>query len=551
MIAAMANHLLQSTLFALAAGLVALALRKNHARSRHGVWLAVSVKFLVPFALLSEIGSRIGMSLLPATPTPAHPATIAPMFFPFPAPGGGNAALPVPTSSHALTTILWIAWAVGCAAVILPWCVRWRRMARLVRSASPLPTHASGLPVRSCEWSVEPAVFGILHPVLLLPAGLAERLPADQLEAILAHELCHVRWRDNLAGVIHMVAQAIFWFYPLLWWLGGRLVEERERACDEEVLRQGSDPEVYAASILKACEVCLETPLPCISGVTGGGLAKRIERIMTGSLGTGLGLGKKLLMAAAGLVAVTAPLLIGLLNAPRSAAQTPETGPPPAFEVASVKPTTVSVNPGRFTAMDVSLKMLIQFAYGVKEFQISGGSAWIGNDHWEIEVKCDGTVTDSHRKLMVQTLLADRFQLKFHRENREISVYALAVGKNGPKLGPPKQEEKKRIFMQPAPQGLKLVGIRTTMQSLVGFLGMLLDRTVLDKTGLAGEYDFEAAWMPDETQAMGMRIVGTQTDRAGPSLAAALQESLGLKLESTKGPVEFLVIDYAEKASGN
>lgn len=209
------------------------------------------------------------------------------------------------------------------------------------------------------------------------------------------------------------------------------------------------------------------------------------------------------------------------------------------------------MNPGRFTAMDVSLKMLIQFAYGVKEFQISGGSAWIGNDHWEIEVKCDGTVTDSHRKLMVQTLLADRFQLKFHRENREISVYALAVGKNGPKLGPPKQEEKKRIFMQPAPQGLKLVGIRTTMQSLVGFLGMLLDRTVLDKTGLAGEYDFEAAWMPDETQAMGMRIVGTQTDRAGPSLAAALQESLGLKLESTKGPVEFLVIDYAEKASGN
>ncbi len=99
-----------------------------------------------------------------------------------------------------------------------------------------------------------------------------ERLTPSQLEAVLAHELCHVRRRDNLTSVIHMIVEAVFWFHPLVWWIGARLVEERELACDEEVLRLGSEPRVYAEGILNVCKLYVESPLRCVSGVTGSNL---------------------------------------------------------------------------------------------------------------------------------------------------------------------------------------------------------------------------------------------------------------------------------------
>ncbi len=124
-------------------------------------------------------------------------------------------------------------------------------------------------------------MVGLLRPILLLPAGIAERLTPPQLEAVLAHELCHVRRRDNLFASIHMIVEAIFWFHPLVWWIGARLVEERERACDEEVLSLGSEPHVYAEAILNVCKLYVESPLVCVSGVTGANLKRRIEAIMT------------------------------------------------------------------------------------------------------------------------------------------------------------------------------------------------------------------------------------------------------------------------------
>ena len=126
----------------------------------------------------------------------------------------------------------------------------------------------------------EPGVYGIFRPILLLPTGIENHLTPQQLKSILDHELCHIRRRDNLATAIHMAVEAIFWFHPLVWWLGARLMEERERACDEEVLRAGNEPQTYAEAILKICELYLESPLPCISGITGSNLRQRIETIM-------------------------------------------------------------------------------------------------------------------------------------------------------------------------------------------------------------------------------------------------------------------------------
>jgi beta-lactamase regulating signal transducer with metallopeptidase domain len=120
----------------------------------------------------------------------------------------------------------------------------------------------------------EPGVFGIFRPVMLLPAGIVERLTPEQLLAILLHEANHMRRRDNLTAFLHMLVEAVFWFHPRVWWIGARLVDERERACDEEVLRLGSEPHTYAEGILNICKLCVESPSACGSGVTGANLKK-------------------------------------------------------------------------------------------------------------------------------------------------------------------------------------------------------------------------------------------------------------------------------------
>jgi bla regulator protein BlaR1 len=168
---------------------------------------------------------------------------------------------------------------------------------------------------------MEPGVFGILNPRLLWPRGITERLDDRQMAAIIAHELSHVRRHDNLVALVHMVVQAVFWFHPLVWWIGARLVDERERACDEDVIRLGSEPEVYAASILKTCQFFIESPLACVSGVTGADLKQRIETIMTGHGADALSAAKRFVLAFAAVVAIAGPLAIGVLNAPRLRAQ--------------------------------------------------------------------------------------------------------------------------------------------------------------------------------------------------------------------------------------
>jgi bla regulator protein BlaR1 len=136
----------------------------------------------------------------------------------------------------------------------------WLRIRAAVRSSVLLEFPAK-IEIRVSPGLLEPGVVGLLRPILLLPAGIVERLTTRQMEAVLAHEFCHVRRRDNLTAAMHMLVEAIFWFHPLVWWIGARLVVERERACDEDVLRLGSEPHVYAEAILNVCKHYLESPL--------------------------------------------------------------------------------------------------------------------------------------------------------------------------------------------------------------------------------------------------------------------------------------------------
>jgi uncharacterized protein (TIGR03435 family) len=318
-----ANHLWQSTLFAAIAGLLTLLLRNNRAHVRFWLWMAASVKFLVPFALLMLVGGLMGRRSV-IVPAPARvPVILEQVNEPFAAapPAMYHLAMPrAPKPGVPVVPMVAALWAIGCAAFVLSWYVRCRRMRAAVRAGSSVPL-AIGIPVLSSPSIFEPGVFGVFHPVLLLPDGIRDRLTPAELHAVLAHELCHVRRRDNLWAVMHMVVEAVFWFHPLVWWLGTRLIDEREQACDEDVLRRGNLAEAYAEGILKVCELYLQSPLECAAGVTGSNLKKRIEAIIADRPRLNLNLARKVGLVFAGFMAIATPVILGLTHASELRAQ--------------------------------------------------------------------------------------------------------------------------------------------------------------------------------------------------------------------------------------
>lgn len=264
---------------------------------------------------------------------------------------------------------------------------------------------------------------------------------------------------------------------------------------------------------------------------------------------------------------------------------------PPSFEVASVKAnhsgdhmvSLMNAPGGRFTAKNVSVKMLIRLAYKVQDFQITGGPGWIDSERYDIEAKPEGSgpatspapPSDDRReaameeqRLRIQALLADRFGLAVHRDTKELPVYALVVAKGGAKLQPAAAaRDSPEPPAAPSPKGPmfkgrgmrmgrgELSGQSAPLSMLAESLSNQIGRTVVDRTGLTGLYDFTLKWTPEESQPQ-MFPGPPPVDRAaspdpGPSIFTAIQEQLGLKLESQKGPVPILIIDRIEKPSEN
>ena len=320
MLAAVINHLWQSTLFALGAGVLTLVLRHHSAGIRFGLWFSASVKFLLPFALLSLLGSRIPHAR-PSPGTNAGGAQVIGMAIdrivaPMPASGPViSAAHPGADSMHVWLGLIGIVWACGVIGVACYWLAGWRRIRRVRLASTPISMDFP-IPVRTTRVMQEPAVAGIVRPVLLLPEGIEDWLSREQLRAILAHERCHIRRHDNLKAALHMVVEALFWFHPLVWWLQTRLVAERERACDEEVLANGNDAHVYAEGIVRVCQNYLDSPLRCAAGVGGGDLAKRIDVILSSPRHVRLSALQVLLLSGMASAAVAGPIVSGHLETP-------------------------------------------------------------------------------------------------------------------------------------------------------------------------------------------------------------------------------------------
>jgi uncharacterized protein (TIGR03435 family) len=327
---AVLRHLWQSTVFAGGVWLLTLMLRGNAARIRYRLWLMASLKFIVPFSLLIMLGTRVASLAHFSHAQPRIATVVEGVAQPW-LQGwmdgtenlAGAGAARSETAKHAdwLPLALPAAWAVGTLLLLGWWLKNWLALRALVRRGEPL-TLADGTRVLLIAENVEPGIVGIARPALVLPRGIAERLSAEQLDAVIAHELSHMRRRDNLTAAVHMAVETLFWFHPLVWWLGSRLVEERERACDEAVLETTRQPVAYAEGILNVCKFYVETPLRCVSGVTGSELKQRIARILSGKAARKLDLRRKALLTAAGAVALAMPLMLGAARSLRGPVQT-------------------------------------------------------------------------------------------------------------------------------------------------------------------------------------------------------------------------------------
>ena len=334
------DHLWQSTLFALGAGLLVLAFRRAPAGVRYGLWFSASVKFLIPFAALSALGrmafgglalqrfvalgnTPAGAALIERAARPLSQFPLIPSLAAQPAPQLSSAALAMPAAAivvHAaphidLSLVLLALWALGGALVLVRWRVQAARVRAAVRSARPLPWQAA-MPVLAAPTLLEPGLVGLWRPVLVVPGSLPERLTQPEIAALVAHETCHLRRRDNLTASVHMLVEALVWFHPLAWWIGARMIEERERACDEAVVRAGHDRAAYARSLIEVCRFYLQTPLLCVAGASGSHLKTRVETIMTAPLSSPLSRFGKALLLTAGACAVATPVAAGLLTTP-------------------------------------------------------------------------------------------------------------------------------------------------------------------------------------------------------------------------------------------
>jgi bla regulator protein blaR1 len=303
-----------------------------------------------------------------------------------------------------------------------------------------------------------------------------------------------------------------------------------------------------------------------------------------------LGWSRKVLLAVAGVAAIAAPIGIGLMNAPAGQAQSQSANTPlPQFEVASIKPAApdqrgmfIRDSPGgRLNISNMPLKEMVIIAWRIQPFQLSGGPAWIESARYDISAKPDHSPKEGEVSLMLQSLLADRFQLKIHHETKELPIYGLIVANKDGKLGPQLTASKEGGCTEldpskplpppdpgkPATLGCgnmmmgfdRLNAVSVQIEGLIPMLSRMLGRTVLDKTGLTGKFDISMHWTPDQSQAMQPPAGGLPpgmpqpppVDPNGPSIFTALQDQLGLKLESQKGPVDIVVIDHVEKPSEN
>jgi uncharacterized protein (TIGR03435 family) len=518
--------------------------------------------------LAAPIATFIAARLSTAAPAPTLSAAI-PLAPPLAGPGGNSApfhSLPSTASRPwrndlmPWVVVTWVGGAIVlCMRFIGGWVFATRLRSAQVRAA-PREWKAAldalrirvrvSAPVRLLISALVqvPTVIGWMRPAILLPVGALTGLPAEHIEALLAHELAHIRRRDYLVNVLQSVAEALLFYHPAVWWVSGHIRMERELCCDDIAAAVSGDMLTYV-SALASMEAHRPEHLTHSLAANGGSLQNRIARLLSQPRMRTYKLPGLGALVGGSLLTVAAVTLGGQFVDAR-----------PAFDVASVKgdksETGVDrikfpgcggcgsqISKGSLIIENVSLKRIIGMAYGVAEGRdyLLSGPDWFDSERFDIHAKFPPESASSEMLLMLQRLLDERFQLKLHREAREFSVYALVAGKAGPKLQRSPNQEGPYQFSS---RGGHAIGVRVTMQQFAGRLSrpdFQLGRQIVDFTGLTGTFDLALDWRPESDQ------VESLNDDSRPSIVAALAEQLGLKLEPRKVSRDVLVVDHALK----
>jgi uncharacterized protein (TIGR03435 family) len=593
----------------LAVALIAVQWRRRTAPAtvRHLVLaLAFGVLMVLPAAELAGLSITIPVDRSQTGALPELPITLIEMDQRVVTPSSSSSVSPAPPPGSAWpsrATLLFAVWAIGAVVCLIP----------VLRT----PTRVRQLRDRSRSWSLGNAILGALEmdprrrrrtevlvhddvtapltcgvarPAILMPAEAAGWSDAEIRQA-LVHEMEHVRRADWPVHVATRVVCALYWFHPLVWIAWRRLGIEAERACDDAVLRTVEQTAYAQQLVTLARRNARPSPIPALSMAGRSDLSERVAAVLDDAQARGhLGFTR---MAAIVGIAGLLVVIVAPLRAQDTKIVAGRAGEAPAFEVASIKENK-SGDPGsrqqrlpggRIVFTNVPLRDLILLSYALQPSQLVGQPDWITSARFDItaqagEIPATRPGVVGPAQLMMQHLLADRFNLAVHTETREMSIYALTLARRDGKLGPriaPAVTDCESVMaarlkappnpaepQPPSPQlpnGAPACGMRfhwegrimaggISMTQLAQNLSPRVGRPIVDRTGLSGGFDFELEFVVDP----GMLPDGAAPpppDPDKPSIFTALEEQLGLKLQADRAGVEVLVIDRVTRPTEN
>ena len=317
---ALADHVLQATLITIICFLALPLFHRAGARARHTLWLVAFVRFTLPPVLVLFIVDRLGFKASTGIPMKQVSSAVSqvtqPLILAIQQTAAGDSSLGAHSELYCLLTLVWI---LGCLILLTRWRLQHHRFAILLRTGGKecgtafhdtIQILGKKLGIvrrknfRVFSGNFEPGVWGVWRPVLILPENISKKLEPDEVEAILAHELVHLRRWDNLWSNLQMLVCCIFWFHPLVWLIDRRLIAERERACDERVIEVLHDTKVYASSLIKITGLRLGLQVSGAASMAGVNLKARIENIMKGKTKRTTGWLLRLLLSAVATLAI-------------------------------------------------------------------------------------------------------------------------------------------------------------------------------------------------------------------------------------------------------
>lgn len=437
---------------------------------------------------------------------------------------------------------------------------------------------------RTSAWCAVPITVGLLHPTTILPEDCAQ-WPQARLNAVLIHEAEHARRFDPLIKWLALLNRAVYWFHPAAWWLERELSMLAEEACDAVVLASGHDARDYAETLVAmARSVSHSGARVNVVGVAmpGGFLPQRIAKIIQGGAAPRMSRTRMAFVVAACVIA-NAAFASATLERSR---QVMLPGDKFAFDVVSItakkvdKPGDLLGNyhklpAGTYAANHTGLRALIAtefFRDYNKRRLVVGSPAWIDSETFDIKASVTGSPKEDEQQLMIQRLFEEKFKLAMHHETQQLPIYALVMSEPlrlGPRLtlhsdsakcsnmrleqpapSEPMPAYCKGFFMNPRPGNMRETGNEVVMERFATFLSQSLDRTVVDRTGLNGFYDFSIEFAPSWGWGSEPTADGSAPPSSGlPSIFTAVREQLGLELLPQIGPIDVIVIDHAEEPS--